>query len=1136
MNILTRRLPLLATLVLCGFSSARAEVPVPLSGSVPLPIERVRQDNPSVLPLKGTWKFQLTHGAVTSEGYQGQPEGPATASSSQSGHEPNDALDFVSGLPALATTAKDKRWCADGDTFPQTWAVDLGRAENVSALSILWESPDVSYRFRVEGSTNRKNWTLLADRSAPPGAGNGELAIKPATMRYLRIVILGASRKGAWASIRRVDVSVARGGQQVLWTPPPAAPQANQDSFARPDYQDAGWASMAVPGNWEMAGFSRPTYDNPDNAVGLYRRQVLVPASFAGKRVLWHFDGVFDGAEIWVNGQKMGYHESGYTAFDIDVTSALKPGARNLLAVRVSKNTFSVDLDTGDYWSLGGIYRENYLLALPQTHIQSTTITTDLDAAYKNATLNATVNLSGAPGSNVRLQGTLFRRTSGGSERVANVSFEGSGTIGADGSGQVALSTQVLGPRLWSAEKPNLYYLVLSLARNNTLVERVQERFGFRKIEITNGVLRWNGVPIKCAGSDRHEEWAAYGHALGEAQWRTDLALMKGANINAIRTSHYNHAARFLELCDEVGMYVLDEVPACWCDVKDPKLLPAFLLRARETLARDKNKPCVMAWSLGNESGYGPNNEAMLDYVKANDPTRPALISQCGPWNNPKLDFADYHYPDLNGVRGIASDKARQTVPAILTEQPHIFYVQGGLDYDFGEKDLWGQILASNWSVVWPTDSIAGSYIWEWQDQGLADKFLDKNGVGPDGLRQNNHKGIVDGFRNPKPEYWNIKMVYSPVTTAAREVRAQGSKYLVPLQNRYSFTNLDELSCHWQALRGAAVVASGLARVQCAPRSSVQAAFPVTPNADTLRLEFVHSDGRSVYSTRLHVSGTPLRAAPAPLPAAGTLSLLDAGGQVTISTAGTRLVVDKASGLMSWQRGAQAVIASGPILNLGEARVNEGDHGARDFLFSKSPPQLRNAQVSSRMSGQSAHIEVTSDVYLTESPQLKAQLSYTLDVRPDAQADFAWKLNWLGDDANAWELGLKLLLPARYDRLRWSRRGLWTEYPQGHIGANDGSVTARDISFRSTKRDVRWAQLSSTIRGAGSGLAVLSASDPLHTRARTEAEGTTLFLSSQVAPPYDFSTNLRPDLLIHLKKGQPQSGSFGLRLTNGAAQ
>ena len=354
-----------------------------------------------------------------------------------------------------------------------------------------------------------------------------------------------------------------------------------------------------------------------------------VPASFAGQRVLWHFDGVYDGAEVFVNGQRAGYHESGFTAFDMDVTTALKPGQRNLMAVRVYKKTSSGSLDKGDFWCLGGIYRENYLVALPPLHVDDVTVVTGLDAQYKDATLTSTVRVAGPAGAHFNLVGELYSLDGA---KVPLPAMRQAAEIGADGFATVVLTAPVVAPKLWSAEKPNLYYVFYSLSEGKRTVERVQDRIGFRKVELKGGVMMVNGVPVKLTGTNRHEEFLNLGHALDEKSWKTDIALLKGANINAVRTSHYNHAARFLELCDEAGLYVLDEVPFCWVapELKDLTRQWAFLFRARETLARDKNRPSVIVWSCGNESGYGPNAQAVFDYMKGNDPTRLALISQQG--------------------------------------------------------------------------------------------------------------------------------------------------------------------------------------------------------------------------------------------------------------------------------------------------------------------------------------------------------------------------------------------------------------------------------------------------------------------------------------------------------------------------
>ena len=268
-------------------------------------------------------------------------------------------------------------------------------------------------------------------------------------------------------------------------------------------------------------------------------------------------------------------------------------------------------------------------------------------------------------------------------------------------------------PKLWSAEKPNLYYVFYRLSDGNQTVERVQDRIGFRKIELEKGVFMLNGVPVKFFGTCRHEEYSPYGHALTEQCWQTDCKLMKACNINAIRTSHYNHAERFLELCDEYGFYVLDEIPSCWVvtEINNASRTWAYTFRSKETFERDKNRACVVAWSCGNESGYGINNQAEFDYMKAHDPTRLALISQQNQSKNPKTDFEDYHYPSLQNLKGMATSPNRTKIPVILTE-----YSPRGA----------GQGLTETWAVIYPADGLVGAFLWEWQAQGMYDKFPER--------------------------------------------------------------------------------------------------------------------------------------------------------------------------------------------------------------------------------------------------------------------------------------------------------------------------------------------------------------------------------------------------------------------------
>jgi beta-galactosidase/beta-glucuronidase len=614
------------------------------------------------------------------------------------------------------------------------------------------------------------------------------------------------------------------------------------------DAADAGWKDIPVPANWEIEGFSMLTYQErpvTSHDIGQYRRTMDVPASFAGKTVLWHFDGAYDGADVYVNGQRCGYHESGFTAFNIDVTKAIKPGQPNLFAVRLYKDTSSATLDHGDFWCLGGIYRETYLMALPQLHVDDVTVVTDLDAQYKNATLKSAVRVAGPTGAHFTVTCELYNLDG---TKVETPAMTQSGDIGGEGAATVNLSALVTAPKLWNAEKPNLYYVFYRLSDGANNVERVQDRIGFRQVELKNGIVQLNGVVIKFAGTCRHEEYSPYGHALNEQCWQTDIKLMKQDNINAIRTSHYNHAERFLELCDEAGFYVLDEIPSCWVasEIRNASRTWAYTFRSMETLNRDKNRACVVAWSCGNESSYGINNQAEFDYAKAHDPTRLALISQANLGQNPKTDFEDYHlypFPNPTQIKTMLASPNRAKCPIIITE------------YGSGNDQQFNQ----TWDLVYNNDGLIGAFIWEWQAQGMYDKFPERwsqraPGAQTDvttGYRHSGGNGPVTADRKLTPMFNRMKAVLTPVHTTAAEVSPAGGKLVVPIQNRYSFTDLSELTCKWQALAGANVLASGESHIPAKPRSTADASFPATSGMDTLRLEFIHPDGRSIYVASL---------------------------------------------------------------------------------------------------------------------------------------------------------------------------------------------------------------------------------------------------------------------------------------------
>ena len=497
--------------------------------------------------------------------------------------------------------------------------------------------------------------------------------------------------------------------------------------------------------------------------------------------------------------------------------------------------------------------------------------------------------------------------------------------------------------------------------------------------------------------------------------------------------------------------------------------------------------------------------------MKAHDPTRLALISQVTVGQSPKTDFNDYHYTPIPQIKAMITAPDRAKVPAIYTEI-------GGIE------DPWGQILFDNWAPIWSADGLAGAFIWEWQEQNLLDKFPARfNQSSPGargidratGIRLSGGGGAVTADRQIKPDrYYNLKMVYSPVITSAREVAPAGGQCVVPVQNRYSFTDLSELTCRWQAL-------------------AVNATFPATAGMETLRLEFVHPDGRSIFAARLNVKGYQGPAAPAALAAAGPVVLKDSDQNVVVQAAGTQLTLDKKTGqITSWRAGNQDMVIGGPVLNLGDntptATPGVGPGGrARGGATAAGVSELRNPVVTAKMEGANAKLTVTTEVVQAGANTVQGQLTYTLDVNPDAQVDVTWSLAWKAADASGKEAGLKFLLPAATTQMSWLSDSLFTDYPADHIDNPNGTATSKDRLFSAFKRNVHWLSLS----GAGAdSLVALSAGKPLHTHGRVENNGVALFLSSGIAST---GRDVTGDV-ISLTQATPVTGAFRLRVAANA--
>ncbi len=828
------------------------------------------------------------------------------------------------------------------------------------------------------------------------------------------------------------------------------------EQFYKLDYDEAaGWRDLAVPGNWEMAGCSPATYWQPDDAVGYYRKWIDIPAGWSGRLVKINFDGVQNGAEIWLNGQpvpvtepswgRSNYHESGWTAWQADLTSAVKFGDRNLLAIRVTKKTKSSDLDSGDYYFLGGIYRPVTLFSVPSTHISDLTIQTRL-LPGSEAEVKVIVDVVGPDADSASVGWHVLDGLDFASTPVKN--------------GRAELTWVCENPRLWSAEHPNLYPLTVQLSCAGKPAEQITRRFGIREVSIKDGVLLVNGVPVKLTGICRHDVSAEDGTAVGEKLWRKDLTLMKAANINAIRTSHYTYGSGFYDLCDEMGFYVVDEIPYCWCPTDTDELTPAFTQRAREAVARDKNHPSVIIWAIGNENKQGKNLRIVADLIKQLEPTRPRLVSRLrGDENDVELD--DAHYTSPGGMLKNAEDKERRArYPMIYTENPNVWDVVFAADY--GALDIWGAVITRTWDVAWAHDGIAGSFLWEWQDRAVADKCPTKlyQFDPATGINWVKVKGLVDAFRNPRPDYYHVKMAYAPIKVEPSiDLKSKPGSAIIDITNRFSFTDLSDVIADWSLLKSGKAIDSGRARLKLAPRTSGKVALKLPKSAakaDALRIAFDDPRGWNVVTYQFALAQPkPQNRMLAALPDGLRFPSLNLVTKLTLNDSGWKRIY-------RW-RGRMINIKTEPA----------GARLLRDVRSLDADVVLGDEQILPPLGDKKRNEEAIA-------PDPNAVVAH---VHAEfAGGKFSYRIDWTGKKADMEEIGWIFDMPRQFDRFSWDRRAVWSYYPDTHIGRPTGAalpdtanvhitkITRPDaFDFTSTKYYCNWATLTDA---KGQGLRV----------------------------------------------------------------
>jgi beta-galactosidase len=597
----------------------------------------------------------------------------------------------------------------------------------------------------------------------------------------------------------------------------------NSSKFSDANYNDSNWDEIKVPANWELEGYGTPIYLNipmpfekkppfiqkHDNPVGHYRKEFDLPKSWQGDDVYIHFGAVKSAFYIWVNGEKVGYSQGSKTPAEFLLTPYLQAG-KNTIALQVFRWSDGSYLEDQDFWRLSGIQRDVYLFSAPKVRIEDYFAKANLTDDYQDGLLSLDIDLEAtAKASNTKNdKGSVqiaLRDNSGKvvwqQDRVFNLK---------DSNASLTFNTRLNDVKTWSAEVPTLYQLTMSLKNQaGQQTQWLQRKVGFRRVEIINSQLLVNGKAVLIKGVNRHEHDPDNGHVVSRASMLHDVKLFKQFNINAVRLAHYPNDPYFYDLCNEYGIYMIDEANieshAFYYGLdrgeslgNNPDWHHAHIARIEAMVERDKNHPAIIAWSLGNEAGNGYNFFSAFDWVRDRDPARPIQYERAiNQWNT-EMYVPQYPKPEDLKAYALGDDDR----PMIMSEYAHAMGNSVGNFKDF-------------WDYIRQYPKLQGGYIWDWVDQGLR-KTNDKGqeffayggdfgvpGTPSDGNFLAN--GLVMPDRVPAPALYEVKKVHQPIQFKAVDL-ANGK---IELYNEFFFKDLTDYSLQWQVISQGKVIKSG---------------------------------------------------------------------------------------------------------------------------------------------------------------------------------------------------------------------------------------------------------------------------------------------------------------------------------------
>jgi beta-galactosidase len=864
--------------------------------------------------------------------------------------------------------------------------------------------------------------------------------------------------------------------------------QGTHRNFHTAGFNSSRWAKIPVPSNWEMHGYSTAIYVNQelpftpvnppyppenDNPTGSYRTKFIVPAQWRDMQITLHFGGVSSAYYVWLNGEFVGYAEDSYLPSEFDITPFLRQG-ENVLAVKVHKYSDGKYLEIQDHWRLGGIQRDVYITASPKVQLFDFQVRTELDRYYRDATVDIRPEIKVFENANYDGYKLLINLFDPHGNRITDnpVQFDIARQLREWFSPQgerpfPLISFVVKNPLKWTAETPNLYTLIFELKdASGKTVEYRSVRTGFRKLEIMDGEFLVNGRPVILFGVNRHDHNQHNGKVVSEADMRKDVELMKQFNLNSVRTSHYPNDPFFLDLCDQYGLYVINEANlethAFGSKLShNPAWALAHMERMQRMVLRDKNHPSIIFWSLGNESGFGPNHAAMAQWTKEYDPTR--FIHYEGAIRNHSHTSIDPSWVDMRSRMYVPIDRMIRMAnmpedprPVLWCEYAHSMGNSTGHLYKFRD-------------AMRAHKRIIGGFIWDWMDQALVKKapngqnyWAYGGNFGDTIINDSNFclNGIINADQTPKAATWEVKKVFQPVGVTPIDLK----RGVFRISNMHHVLNIDTYDISWE------LTEDGIAMQQGKINS---------PNLDAgqnaeITIPFKHPDvsaGKSYFLTILFTLKNPEIWAPSghtvaweqfempfAIPVAGfelkgakeRLSVEESENIIRVSGQSFSIDIDKENGLLSsYIRNGREYLLMPLTPNFWRPLTDNDRRGARVQIHqapwkdAAGKIEVKNLDVF--VNGQE-QVKITSHLWL---PNINSSYHLKYTIYADGQVLVESTLLPANGLPDIPRVGMQTRVPANLDRWTWFGKGPHENYIDRQSGAAMGlySVSVRDDFF-----------------------------------------------------------------------------------------